>query len=345
MTQGKPILTSKVSAFDRLRTRMREGVSTGYALAYHRRRTRPNLIRLLESVAVPASEAILVKLRACSRYSPCRMYTCPNCGPKLKARAKDDALNRIVDRLGRFPKDIEVSFVTVLGPAVELDMDQARVALAKFKRKIVKFQQRRAPSTSWYGFFDLSLGGVIHWHGVLLHPDVARSELEARLDESFPEKDQVRISKWKGAQNLAANLQGVLNYSLVADRHAKVFVLADGPDRHHKLAHGLGGASLIAKRMAVVQSLCGRGVQGIRLALNMKSKVRGLVVPELENLARTTKKRINQKTMLNQPWAPRGKEGTHLGKKPFQVDIREVPMESDTDGLWTEEANRGTGAT
>jgi len=55
---------------------------------------------------------------------------------------------------------------------------------------------------------------------------------------SFPEPDQVRISKWKHSQSLAENLQGVFNYSLVADRHAKVFVLMDGPDRYHGLVHG-----------------------------------------------------------------------------------------------------------
>ena len=52
--------------------------------------------------------------------------------------------------------------------------------------------------------------------------------MEARLEGSFPEQGQVRISKWKRSQSLAENLQGVFNYSLVADRHAKVFVLTEG---------------------------------------------------------------------------------------------------------------------
>jgi hypothetical protein len=313
-------MPSQASPFDRLRARMREGRARARTLAYHRHRTRPNLIKLLLFAAVPEAEPIVDRLQACTRYSPCRMYVCPNCGPKLKARAKDDALNRIVGRLGRFPRDVEVSFVTLIGPKVELDPDQARAVLIRLKRQIVKFQQRRAPSTGWYGFFDVALNGLVHWHGVVLHPDTARNQLQALLEVSFPEQNQVRISKWKRTQNFAENLQGVLNYSLVADRHAKVFVFKDGPDRDYKLVHGPNSAVLIAKRMLVVQSLAGRGVQGIRFSINMKSTVRGLIVPELVNLVRRTKKRINRKTMPNQPWAPRGIYGTHLGlgKNPNQ---------------------------
>ncbi len=323
---------------------MRKGTARAYTLAYHRHRTRPNLIRLLEVAAVPEAEANLGRLRACTRSSPCRMYTCPNCGPKLKAWAKDDALNRIVGRLGRFPKDVEVSFVTLIGPRVELDPDLAGVALTRFKRQIVKFQQRQAASTSWYGFFDASLNGVIHWHGALLHPDMARNQLKALLEASFPTEGQVRVSTWHRSQSLAENLQGVFNYSLVADRHAKVFVLRDGPDRNQKLVHGLESAMLITKRMVVVQSLCGRGVQGIRLAVNMKATVRGLVVPELDKLARTTKKRINRKTMLNQEWVPRGLYGTHLGKNPNPGGIQKGPITATPDVVLGVGANRGTGA-
>jgi len=96
----------------------------------------------------------------------------PELRTRVEARAKDDALNRIVKRLGRFPKGSEVSFVTLIGPTVELDRDQAATGLTKLKRQIVKFQQRRAPTTSWHGFFDLSLSGVLHWHGVVLHVDI-----------------------------------------------------------------------------------------------------------------------------------------------------------------------------
>ena len=345
--KGDTPVPSQDTPLVRLKARIREGTARAHTLDYYRHRTRPNLIKLLVFAGVPEAESVLGRLRTCTRYSPCRMYTCPNCGPKLKARAKDDALNRIVGRLGRFPEGSEVSFVTLIGPRVELDRDQAGIGLAKFKRKIVKFQQRQAASTSWYGFFDVSLNGVIHWHGVVLHPEVARNELEALLEAWFPEQDQVRISKWKRSQSLAENLQGVFNYSLVADRHAKVFVLRDGPDRHHKLVHSLDGSTLIAKRMVVVQSLCGRGVQGIRLAVNMKATVRGLIVVELEKLARTTKKRINRKTMLNLEWAPRGQYGTHLGlgKNEILDETEKISITPVTDERLRGEANRGTVAT
>jgi hypothetical protein len=243
-TMNRDIEGFRTTPFDKIRARMREGRARALILAYYRHRTRPRLIKLLVFAGVPEAESILSRLGACTRYSPCRMYTCPNCGPKLKARAKDDALNRIVNRLGRFPKGSEVSFVTLIGPTVELDRVEAATGLTKFKRQIVKFQQRHAPSTSWYGFFDVSLAGVLHWHGVVLHAEVTRNELEARLEVTFPEEDRVVIRPWKRSQSLAENLQGVFNYSLVADRHAKVFVLSDGPDRHLKLVHGPDSALL-----------------------------------------------------------------------------------------------------
>ena len=98
--------------------------------------------------------------------------------------------------------------------------------------------------------------------------------------------------------------------------------------------------------MVVVQSLCGRGVQGIRLSVNMKATVRGLIVDELEKLTRSTKKRINRKTMLNLEWAPRGVYGTHLGlgKNRNSGGIQEGPIRAGTDVALDREANRGTDA-
>lgn len=296
---------------------MREGAVRMYTLKYHRHRTRPNLIRLLEYVNVPEAEAALQRLRACARYSPCRMYTCPNCGPKHKGRAKDEALSRIAFRLGRFPEREEVSFVTIRGPVVELDPELAEAGLGRLKRKIVKFIQRKAPSSSWIGFWDTSLNGVIHLHAVVLHPELRRSALEGLLKGSFGEKDQVRISRWKRSQSLAESLQGVLNYALIADRHGKVYRFVDGPEREEKLVHGPDAGVRIAKRIAVVQHLAGRGVQGIRFTANLKPVTSNIVIQQLVNLHRTTR-RVNRKTMPNQSWAPRGVLGTHLGKNPVR---------------------------
>lgn len=305
------------NALDRLKARIREGTAQAYTLAYFDHRTLPNLVQLLEEAAVPEAEAVLGRLRACGRYHPCRMYTCPICGPKLKAREKDAALKRIVQRLGRFPKGTEISFVTLRGPTVELNLEAAQVALDRFWRRIVRFRHRHSPGTSWLGYFDVSLNGMVHWHGLVLHPEMPRSALETHLTGSFGEDDQVIVSQWKTSQSLVENLQAVLNYALVADRHAKVFTRMDGPDRQRGLVHGSDVLARVAKRIVVMQALTGRGVQGTRRAIDMKPTSVGIVVRELETLVRRTKKRINTKSMPNREWAPRGVYGTQRrGKKP-----------------------------
>lgn len=305
------------SALDRLKARIREGTAQAYTLAYFDHRTRPNLVQLLEEAAVPEAAAVLGRLRACGRYHPCRMYTCPICGPKLKAREKDAALKRIVQRLGRFPQDTEISFVTLIGPTVELEPEAAQIVLARFWRRIVRFRHRHSPGTSWLGYFDVSLNGMVHWHGLVLHPSTPRNALEAHLKASLREDNQVMVSHWKASQSLAESLQAVLNYALVADRHAKVFNRMDGPDRRRGLVHDSDVLVRVAKRIVVMQALTGRGVQGIRRAIDMKPTSVGIVVRELETLVRRTKKRINTKSMPNREWAPRGVYGTHhRGKKP-----------------------------
>jgi hypothetical protein len=204
---GERALAAPASPLVRLHARIREGTGRAHTLAYFDHRTRPKLIKLLEFAALPELEEFLERLRACTRYSPCWMFACPNCGPKLKAEQKDEALNRIVARLGRFPQHFEISFITVDGPTVELDPKHAAAALKRFRAQIVKFQQRKARSTSWYGFFDVSAAGLLHWHGVVIHSDVPRNALDALLRASFPGEDQTRVRD--GLENLDTALSGV----------------------------------------------------------------------------------------------------------------------------------------
>src|SRR4051812_7922741 len=124
------------SAFDKLRKRMAEGQTRAHLLGYHKDRTKPNLIGLIEHVALPEAKPILTRLRSCTWKHPCCTATCPTCGEKLKARARDDALNRVVERLGRFPKDVEVSYVTIDGPRTPLTVDAVRPAFFGFKRQL-----------------------------------------------------------------------------------------------------------------------------------------------------------------------------------------------------------------
>jgi hypothetical protein len=83
----------------------------------------------------------------------------------------------------------------------------------------------------------------------------------------------------------------------------------NGPDYDMELIYNV---EAITRRVIVVQSLAGKGVQGLRFAMNMKPTVRGLKVKELESLRRGTRTMRNNKTMPNKPWAPRGTAGTHM---------------------------------
>jgi hypothetical protein len=190
---------------------MQQGTARALILDYFDHRSIPKLICLLEFAGVPEAEPLVQRLRHCTRYHPCRMSSCPNCGPKLRAKVRDNFLDRIVARTGPFPKGTEVSFVSVDGPVVELNPDDAASAPKRFKRQIVKFQRRKAGSTSWLGLFDVSLDGKVHFHGVVLHSELSSTALEGLVEDSFPEDKQVKVSAWRRSRSLAEALQAVIN--------------------------------------------------------------------------------------------------------------------------------------
>jgi hypothetical protein len=60
----------------------------------------------------------------------------------------------------------------------------------------------------------------MHWHGVILHPDLRQSDLIDALKQNFPEDRQAYVEKnWHKNRSLMANIDRVIDYSLVADRH------------------------------------------------------------------------------------------------------------------------------
>jgi hypothetical protein len=105
---------------------------------------------------------------------------------------------------------------------------------------------------------------MMHWHGVILHPDQSRSELVDALDLHFPEDRQAYVEEDWHKRPLIENLERVLDYALVADRHV--------PTLRGKPIVDADTAGLIARRIVLLQYMCQRGIQGIRLKLNMKSE-------------------------------------------------------------------------
>ena len=257
-------------------------------IRYCRNRTNPNLIRILyanylEGDARTARELI----EQCHHRNPCGVYGCANCGKRFKQEAKLEALKKIVARCGSLPASGNTSFVTINGPVVPLDPNAVKPAFDRFRKQLTKRQTAGLGDTSWIGFFDISLSGMLHWHGVILHPKCSKRALRSKLRRAFPGKRTVKVSKWHKEKTFMENLDCVIDYSLVSDRHAKV--IFDTPIR------GPETAALIAQRIVCLQEMARRGVQGIRLCLNMKStrvwkagvlfdeKTRELiVVPEME---------------------------------------------------------------
>jgi hypothetical protein len=118
--------------------------------------------------------------------------------------------------------------------------------------------------TSWYGYFDISLRGMMHWHGVVLHPDQRRSDLVDTLKQNFSEDRQAYVERnWHKNRSLMGNIDRVIDYSLVADRHV--------PTLKGKPVVDADTAGQIAQRLVLLQYMCQRGIQGIRLKLNMKT--------------------------------------------------------------------------
>ena len=156
-----------------------------------------------------------------------------------------------------------ISFVTINGPMVELEPDRVLAAFGDFRAELRVCQRVVFPETSWIGFADITLSGVLHWHLVIIHPGWTRNELCKELRRHFPAKRAVMVSRWEKERTLFDNLERVVDYSLVTDRHAKV--IFDQPIK------GPETAGLIAKRLVVLQYMAGRGAQGLRLSLNMRS--------------------------------------------------------------------------
>ena len=257
-------------------------------IRYCRNRTNPNLIRILyanylEGDARTARELI----EQCHHRNPCGVYGCANCGRKFKEKEKLKALKKIVAKCGRFPNPDRTSFVTINGPVVALDPEAMKPAFERFRRQLCKRQTAHLGDTSWMGYFDISLSGMLHWHGAILHPECSKRALGSKLRHAFPGDRTVKVSKWDKEKTFLENLDCIIDYSLVSDRHAKV--IFDKPIK------GPETAALIAQRIVCLQEMARRGVQGIRLCLNMKStrvwkagvlfdeKTRELiVVPEME---------------------------------------------------------------
>lgn len=269
--------------------------------AYHRKRTRANLIRLLELVGhAPGSYSIAEGLRGCSSKRRCRLYVCPTCGGRLQRKAVLEALKELVAKHGRMPTSSEISFVTIRGFETNLEPGQAVFWTKRLKARLREAQEGSSlRGTSWSGWIDISGSGVVHFHGLILHPGISANRLLAALQVQFRAARAVVVSRWKRRKPLIENLVSVMTYSLPAGRHTKM--VKDLPSL------GIRSAEAIARRLVCLREMAGRGTRGLRAQMNVKAprvwkagvlydqvEKRAIVVPEMEEiilLARRTARR------------------------------------------------------
>lgn len=275
--------------------------------AYHRARTIPNLLRLLNVAGdVEGLGAITNRLEACTQRAKgqkrhrCGFYGCPSCGSKLAKKESLDALKMIVAKHGLVPDTSQASFVTIRGAQTELKPGPVVALMKSLGTRIRKSQmQVGLRQTSWIGWMDVSFKGVVHWHGVVLHHGISRRILRERLEVQFRAPRAVMVKAWDRDTSLTENILNVLQYSLPAARHTKM--------KKGKPVYGMESPKLIAERLVCLGAMTRIGVRGIRLKLNMISsrswkagvmfdRVQGetIVVPEMERLILERRRRARR---------------------------------------------------
>jgi hypothetical protein len=102
-------------------------------LRYARDRSKPKFVGILDSTIL-CGDAIIARdlIQTCIRSNPCGMFGCPECGCRLKRREKREALKAIIAKADGIPQEHEISWVTVDGPLVALDLPEDEV------RKVLK---------------------------------------------------------------------------------------------------------------------------------------------------------------------------------------------------------------
>lgn len=280
---------------DRMRARNDAGAAT--VRTYHRSRSLPNLLRLIQAAgAVEGLEAVKLRLRGCQAKQRCGFIGCAVCGARIRRQLPLKLLKQLIAVHRGMPSRDEISFVTVNGSTVELKPDEVAEASANLRAAIRGVAKASLPDSSWAGLIDVSLNGLVHFHGVVLHSGTSRGEVTARLKRRFRSHQQVMVSRWKADQTLTKALMHVLEYSVSAERHSVV--------RNSEASHGIESARLIGQRLVCLLRLAKVGIRGQLLKINALSKLKWhagvlfdsvngktIPVPELEEVILARRRR------------------------------------------------------
>jgi hypothetical protein len=238
-------------------------------MAYAKNPTMATLRGIFDSVVLEGDALIARDLLAmCRSRSGCGLYGCRTCGQRLKKKHSWDGVKMMIARVRGMPTEDEVSYVTIDGPTCVLEPFEARSALRRFLLRLKNLWRLKLPDTAWHGFVDVTLDGMIHFHGVIWHPERTKDALGNTLRKAFTKKNAIMIKPWDKGKTLLANMEGVLQYALPTDRH--VPRRKYGRRKGEPIVDERTGERIV-KRMVALQHMCQRGVQGIRLSFNMRT--------------------------------------------------------------------------
>jgi hypothetical protein len=323
------------------RMRERQDPRNWTVLAYHRSRTRPNLLRILATVPdVEGLGPVRERIEQCQARKRCQFYGCPNCGRRLRRKAVQKALKQIVAKAGAMPDPRTTSFVTIRAGRVDQIPSSAISAMNRLKQRIKELHQTRLlRQTAWIGWFDVSLMGVVHFHSIVLHQGISKSALMQKLKSHFRASKAVKVSPWERHRTDLQNLQSVLEYSLPADRHSKLC--------RERLRYGNRTAQYIARRIVCLAEMTKRGVRGLRLEMNMSSsriwkagvmfdleRHQTVVVPEMEELILRFR---NQAKRIQTEWLRRRIGESERGEMRQEEGVRVFGTDAGLERLAHEE--------
>jgi len=197
------------------------------AMAYVRRRSNSTLLAALDSTDLHGDvDHVREMLRSCgkliqSKRLRCGLYGCALCGPRFRRDAKRDMLKRLAARFHGLPKAQDSTFFSINGPYT--DPDEAQAAARNFHRRLSYAHKKLLPDTSWLGMLDIDLMGKVHFHGLIVHKGHSKAEIVEMLRTWFTDEGQVMASDWLEGNSHTQNVINVLDYSLRAERHTRLY--------------------------------------------------------------------------------------------------------------------------
>jgi hypothetical protein len=279
------------TALNRFRLRRDAALARNQALfAYHRKRTRPTLARVLDHSGLAALDYdLFCRITGCV-VEACGLLGCPACYRKIKRRAIRDAYKLIGTVAGgKLPPAGTMSCVSINWPVEGLTPDNVLRHQRRFRARLARIWRTELADTVWHFWPDVTLDGKLHVHGFILHPTRTRKELGHVLKRAFPDQCAVDVG-WKSNLTTEENLERWSRYVMGADKHVK--------RRRGRTLVDQDTPALIANRIMMLARMQQNGLHNMRITLGIRGD-QTWAMPGFANVVATRRPRKNR------PWHTR----------------------------------------